>query len=134
MDLTAAIDPDSDLAVAVPAPRVRWNTPWRRTFIDGVGLDALTEDQCVDAVLRGLDLHRGGGVVTHNLDHFRRLETDPGFARLCGPAAPPALRDRSIYLRGGDAGPADAAARSLRHKSPSLKIAGTYCPPIGFEK
>lgn len=41
---------------------------------------------------------------------------------------------RSIFLLGGAPGSAEGAAAILRQRSPSLKITGTYCPPMGFEK
>ena len=40
---------------------------------------------------------------------------------------------RSVYLLGGAPGTAEGAARALRAKFPALKIAGTICPPVGFE-
>jgi N-acetylglucosaminyldiphosphoundecaprenol N-acetyl-beta-D-mannosaminyltransferase len=43
-------------------------------------------------------------------------------------------RGRSIFLLGGDPGTAEAAGKTLCEKYPSLRIAGTYCPPPGFEK
>jgi len=43
-------------------------------------------------------------------------------------------RGRSVFLLGGDPGTAEGAARKLCEKYPSLRIAGTYCPPSGFEK
>ncbi len=64
----------------------RWCTRWRQIFIRGVRIDALTETECIEAILSALDLGRGGCVVTHNLDHLRRLERDPGFARVCAGA------------------------------------------------
>lgn len=39
----------------------------------------------------------------------------------------------SVFLLGGNPGAADAAAGELRARFPSLNIAGTECPPIGFE-
>src|SRR5688500_5117354 len=42
-------------------------------------------------------------------------------------------RGRSIYLLGGSEGTAEGAARVLVDRFPSLKIAGTWYPPIGFE-
>lgn len=44
-----------------------------------------------------------------------------------------ASRGRSVYLLGGEPGTAEAAAEVLRKSCDGLKIAGTYCPPIGFE-
>lgn len=43
-------------------------------------------------------------------------------------------RGRSVFLLGGMPGTADAAAQVLRDTYPGLRIAGTYCPPMGFEK
>lgn len=39
----------------------------------------------------------------------------------------------SVFLLGGNAGAADAAADTLVELNPGLKIAGTFCPPHGFE-
>jgi len=39
----------------------------------------------------------------------------------------------SIYLLGGDSGTATAAGETLRRAYPGLVIAGTHCPPLGFE-
>ena len=39
-----------------------------------------------------------------------------------------------IHLIGGDPGTADAAAAVLCERHPDLVIAGTYCPPHGFEE
>jgi N-acetylglucosaminyldiphosphoundecaprenol N-acetyl-beta-D-mannosaminyltransferase len=41
---------------------------------------------------------------------------------------------RSLYLLGGDPGTADAAAKVLRDRHPTLRVAGTYCPPRGFDR
>jgi N-acetylglucosaminyldiphosphoundecaprenol N-acetyl-beta-D-mannosaminyltransferase len=40
----------------------------------------------------------------------------------------------SVFLLGGDPGTAEKSAQVLQDRSPNLKIAGTYCPPFGFEK
>ncbi|HYW06778.1 MAG TPA: WecB/TagA/CpsF family glycosyltransferase, partial [Longimicrobium sp.] len=52
------------------------------------------------------------------------------FEGVCAAAAPLGLR---IFLLGGRPGAADAAARILRDRYPGLVIAGTHCPPLGFE-
>ncbi len=44
-----------------------------------------------------------------------------------------AEQGRSIFLLGGNAGTAAGAARVLSQRYPTLRIAGTYCPPVGFE-
>jgi N-acetylglucosaminyldiphosphoundecaprenol N-acetyl-beta-D-mannosaminyltransferase len=53
------------------------------------------------------------------------------FPKLCARAAE---KGRSIFLLGGRPGAADTAAQVLAVRHPGLKIAGTYCPPMGFEK
>jgi N-acetylglucosaminyldiphosphoundecaprenol N-acetyl-beta-D-mannosaminyltransferase len=40
---------------------------------------------------------------------------------------------RSVFLLGGNPGAAANAADVLRERSPSLRIAGVCCPPMGFE-
>jgi N-acetylglucosaminyldiphosphoundecaprenol N-acetyl-beta-D-mannosaminyltransferase len=45
-----------------------------------------------------------------------------------------ARRRRSIFLLGGTPGTAVAAGEELRRRSPGLRIAGTHCPPMGFER
>lgn len=44
-----------------------------------------------------------------------------------------AAAGRSIYLLGGNPGSAEHAGRILQERSPSLRVAGTACPPMGFE-
>jgi N-acetylglucosaminyldiphosphoundecaprenol N-acetyl-beta-D-mannosaminyltransferase len=44
-----------------------------------------------------------------------------------------AANGRSVFLLGGNPGAAEQAARELVRRSPTLKIAGTICPPMGFE-
>jgi N-acetylglucosaminyldiphosphoundecaprenol N-acetyl-beta-D-mannosaminyltransferase len=44
-----------------------------------------------------------------------------------------AAEGRSVYLLGGDPGVAAEASERLRASSPDLRIAGTCCPPVGFE-
>jgi N-acetylglucosaminyldiphosphoundecaprenol N-acetyl-beta-D-mannosaminyltransferase len=42
--------------------------------------------------------------------------------------------EASVFLLGGNPGTAEAAARRLLARSPKLRIAGTLCPPFGFER
>jgi N-acetylglucosaminyldiphosphoundecaprenol N-acetyl-beta-D-mannosaminyltransferase len=42
-------------------------------------------------------------------------------------------RGQSVYLLGGDPGVAERAADVFRNRYPGLEIAGTTCPPLGFE-
>ena len=44
-----------------------------------------------------------------------------------------ARNDRSVYLLGGNEGTAQAAGRHLQATLPGLRLAGSYCPPFGFE-
>ena len=68
-----------------------------------------------------------------------RLQDTPIPERVAGSnltvslSAKAAARDRSIFLLGGSPGTARAAAAVLRARHPAIRIAGTYCPPIGFE-
>ena len=43
-------------------------------------------------------------------------------------------RGKSLFLLGGDPGTADGAAAVLSERYPGLRIAGTLCPPMGFER
>jgi N-acetylglucosaminyldiphosphoundecaprenol N-acetyl-beta-D-mannosaminyltransferase len=45
-----------------------------------------------------------------------------------------AAAGRSVFFLGGDLGSADAAAARLAKDHPGLRVAGTYCPSMGFEK
>lgn len=49
---------------------------------------------------------------------------------LCAAAAE---RGRSIFMLGGEPGAAEEASRILRERYNGLLVAGTYCPPFGFE-
>ncbi len=68
-----------------------------------------------------------------------RLQGSPLPARVAGSnlisslSAAAAQSGRSVFLLGGDPGTADEAAAVLRSRSPSLRVAGTWCPPFGFE-
>lgn len=50
--------------------------------------------------------------------------------RLCQQAA---IYRFSVFLLGGIPAAAELAARHLQKRYPGLRIAGTYCPPYGFE-
>ena len=40
----------------------------------------------------------------------------------------------SVFLFGGKPGSAEGAVRVLSERHPTLRVAGTYCPPMGFER
>jgi N-acetylglucosaminyldiphosphoundecaprenol N-acetyl-beta-D-mannosaminyltransferase len=42
-------------------------------------------------------------------------------------------RGQSVFLLGGDRGVAERAAEVFRDRYPGLEVAGTACPPVGFE-
>jgi N-acetylglucosaminyldiphosphoundecaprenol N-acetyl-beta-D-mannosaminyltransferase len=42
-------------------------------------------------------------------------------------------RRQSVFLLGGDPGVAERAAQVFQDRYPGLEIAGTACPPVGFE-
>lgn len=49
-------------------------------------------------------------------------------------AAAAARTGKSIYLLGGDPGVPEAAADTLSRRFPGLRVAGTYSPPLGFDR
>lgn len=53
------------------------------------------------------------------------------FPKMCKLAAE---KGYSIFILGAAEGVADKAAENLCKKNPTLEIAGTYSPPIGFER
>ncbi len=53
------------------------------------------------------------------------------FERLCAKAAEFGLR---VFLLGGRPGSAQRTAGKLRQQFPGLSVAGTCCPPLGFER
>ena len=69
-----------------------------------------------------------------------RLQRTPLPSRVAGSNLVPLVSERaarqglSIYLLGGNAGTAERAAGVLAQRFPGLRIAGTYCPPFGFER
>lgn len=61
-------------------------------------------------------------------------ERVPGSEIIYTLTAAAASAGRSIFLLGGNPGAADGAAAELQHLNLGLKVVGTLCPPIGFEK
>jgi N-acetylglucosaminyldiphosphoundecaprenol N-acetyl-beta-D-mannosaminyltransferase len=68
-----------------------------------------------------------------------RIKGDPLPGRVAGSDLTLALADRiaaarkRLFLLGGEPGTADRAALALRERSQELQIAGTHCPPHGYE-
>jgi N-acetylglucosaminyldiphosphoundecaprenol N-acetyl-beta-D-mannosaminyltransferase len=73
--LAAQIPPGTRNSTAVDAPSA---TP--RIQLLGLPLDAITESQAIQFITTHLQNHRGGWVITPNLDHLRRFTSDPEFA------------------------------------------------------
>jgi len=69
-----------------------------------------------------------------------RLQGSPLPERVAGSdlisslSAGAAERGRKIFMLGGAPGTAEKAAHVLRTRHPNIKIVGTYCPRMGFEK
>ena len=157
-----------------PRPIPAILTPVRRGTLPevdlcGIGVHAVSQEECADYILAELAAGRGGWVVTPNLDHFVRARRNREFRELYDGATlrvvdgmvlvwalalqrtpvpervtgsdlisvlsrGAAGRGRSIFLLGGNPGTAEKAAEVLRARHPELRIAGTDCPPFGFEK
>jgi N-acetylglucosaminyldiphosphoundecaprenol N-acetyl-beta-D-mannosaminyltransferase len=69
-----------------------------------------------------------------------RLQRTPLPERVAGSdliwslSAAAAERGRSVYFLGGDPGTAEECASRLAARFPTLKVAGTSCPEVGFEQ
>jgi N-acetylglucosaminyldiphosphoundecaprenol N-acetyl-beta-D-mannosaminyltransferase len=69
-----------------------------------------------------------------------RLQGTPLPARVAGSdlvwslSAAAARQGRTLFLLGGSPGTAEQAAAELAQRNPGLRIAGTHCPPLGFER
>ena len=76
----------------------------------------------------------------HPLIWIANLYHRPFQEKICGSDLVPILckmaneKGYSIFLLGAAPGVADIAAANLKKVYPKLKVAGTYSPPIGFEK
>jgi N-acetylglucosaminyldiphosphoundecaprenol N-acetyl-beta-D-mannosaminyltransferase len=68
-----------------------------------------------------------------------RLQGTPLPARVAGSDLIWSLTERaaregcSVFLLGGNPGAAEAAAAEFTRRFPALRVAGHYCPPVGFE-
>lgn len=60
-------------------------------------------------------------------------ERVPGSGLIFSLSAAAARAGRSLFLLGGNPGTADVAAAELRRRYPGIKVAGTHCPPVGYE-
>ena len=115
----------------------------------GVRLHTNTEAQCVAHLIQYLEINRSGWIATANLDHMRRLRHSAEFRRVCSGttvvvadgmplvwASKLQGTPRPERVAGSDlihSLTAGAAARQRTQDHPSLRVAGTYCPSMGFE-
>lgn len=89
------------------------------------------------AVVEGATLRIADGMP---LIWASRLQRSPLPERVAGSeliwtlTARAAVEGRSVFFLGGNPGVAEAAAVKLRDLNPGLRIAGTECPPFGFER
>lgn len=98
------------------------------------------------AVSRRADLHellRSASLVVADgmpLLWAARLRAQPLVARVAGSSliysvsAAAAREGASIFLLGGAPGVAARAGESLRDRFPGLQVAGSSCPPLGFDR
>src|SRR4051794_29777700 len=135
MDLPIAPVSEADIAAltldAVREGRGGWICP--------INLDVLrrvVRDPDQRALVEQADLLTADGMP---LVWASRVQRTPVPERVSGsslirtiPAAGRAT-GASVFLLGGDRGVAEAAAQSLRDSVPGVRIAGTHCPPVGFE-
>src|SRR4051794_37283947 len=111
----------------------------RGGWICPVNLDVLrrvVHDPAQRALVERADLLTADGMP---LVWASRLQRTPLPERVSGSSLvrtlPAAGREAgaSVFLLGGDPGVAETAADQLRECTPGVKIAGTHCPPHGFE-
>ena len=95
------------------------------------------EDSEMRRLIRGADLVLADGmplVWASRLAGDRLPERVAGSDLIVPLAQVAAQAGHSVFLLGGSPGTADAAADFLREQAPGLNIAGTLCPPFGFER
>jgi N-acetylglucosaminyldiphosphoundecaprenol N-acetyl-beta-D-mannosaminyltransferase len=96
-----------------------------------------TRDQQVEALIDGADMVVADGTP---LIWASRLAGIPLSQRVAGSdmiwsiCEAASGHDASVFLLGGDPGVAERAAGVLVDRFPDLEIAGTFCPPVGFER
>jgi len=99
-------------------------------------LRMLARDDALRALYARADLSVADGMP---LVWACRLQRTPVPGRVAGSdliwslSAAASERGLSVFLLGGDPGTADEAAARLRTLWPTLRVAGTACPPLGFE-
>ena len=104
-----------------------------------INLDVLRQvDASLDirALVERADLLVADGMPLVWASHLRGAplpERVAGSALVHSLSIAAARERRSIFLLGGNPGAAEAAAARLVEEAPELIVAGTLCPPMGFE-
>jgi N-acetylglucosaminyldiphosphoundecaprenol N-acetyl-beta-D-mannosaminyltransferase len=115
-------------------------TAGRGGWVCPANLDVLRrwrESADVRALISGADLVVADGMP---LIWAGELQGSPLPQRVAGStlilslSAAAAAAGASVFLLGGNPGTADGAARNLAARDPQLRVAGTLCPPRGFEQ
>lgn len=94
-------------------------------------------DERVADLVKAADLRVADGMP---LVWSSRLQGTPLPERVAGSSVVSLIAERAasprlrVFLLGGNPGAADGAARTLLSRYPGIRIAGTYCPPLGFER
>jgi len=111
----------------------------RGGWIETVNLDILRQwrgSADVRTLFAGADLVVADGmplVWAGELQGSPLPERVAGSSLILSLTAAAAEASASVFLLGGNPGTADAAAAGLVKLSPQLHVAGTLCPPVGFE-
>ena len=99
-------------------------------------LRQLTESAALRALIAEASLVVADGMPLIWASRFQATalpERVAGSSLISGLSREAARAGRSVYLLGGEPGSARGAARALQRSYPGLRIAGTDCPPIGFD-
>ena len=94
-------------------------------------------DPSLRELLAGFDVVVADGMP---LIWASRLQGTPLPERVAGSnlisrfASAAAQRGLSVFMLGGEPGTAEAAADVLVARNPGLRVAGSHCPPFGFER
>lgn len=111
----------------------------RGGWICPVNLDVLRQwrrSTDVQALLAGADLVVADGmplIWAGGLQGARLPERVAGSTLVVSLSAAAAEAGASVFLLGGNPGTAELAVEKLTQQSPQIDIAGTLCPPFGFE-
>jgi N-acetylglucosaminyldiphosphoundecaprenol N-acetyl-beta-D-mannosaminyltransferase len=131
MDVVTEIDAVKTIIDAAKAGRGHWTITanldhLRRYHCDPVAKGLLDDADLI--VADGMPLIWASRVAGEPLPE--RVSGSSMVWSICGAAS---AHRQSVFLLGADPGVAERAADVFRGRYPSLHIAGTACPPVGFE-